>query len=310
MFKHEKHQNTPEQRLDDTLARYHEQLNQAVNVHDNSAHMISVTQANAITILDELESPNLKTFKHILDDSSGGITKATTETTKTVDQIISDFHGLFVSLLPNTDKQLWEEVQAYAKRYGVSPTGSKLSHASSRLVGSIMNSLLQNNPQTSGSPRSGRSESGRGRSESDGFRTPFDDMFAGAGGEYRETGQQGSSSGQQPPPQQEQPRTTPRPPRQPSKLDEAREIIRRAIAVDSSFSWLGRKDPNEVLRVINSVKAIRKNSAEKGETISDREIYLRYRRKVEVGEANDSTQESLTILTALMGGKPNGKLPF
>lgn len=78
--------------------------------------------------------------------------------------------------------------------------------------------------------------------------------------------------------------------------------------------WLSRIDRSDARRVISSVKAMRKNADAKGETITDFEIYLRYRRAIEQpknGTVSPEVERSFKILSAMMNDDPRrGKLPF
>ena len=71
--------------------------------------------------------------------------------------------------------------------------------------------------------------------------------------------------------------------------------------------------------VIETVKTARKKALEKGETLTDRELYLRYRRSVDKpeGAMNDAEKakhqqklQAYQIFEALIGGNIRGKLPF
>jgi hypothetical protein len=132
----------------------------------------------------------------------------------------------------------------------------------------------------------------------------FDDLFQGAGGMY-DVPPFGQS-----PPRKETNKTPPQTER--DKADqEAREIVRTVIASDRSAQWLASTDIKAVRRVIATVRVLRSKAEEKGEAISDRDIYIRYRRIVETNaDASPEIKESLHILTAFMGGSPKGNLPF
>jgi hypothetical protein len=133
----------------------------------------------------------------------------------------------------------------------------------------------------------------------------FDDLFQGAGGIYDVP-----PFGQSVPPRQETGSKQPQTEREKAN-QEAREIVRKAIAADRSAQWLARADVSSVRRVISTVRVLRTKAEESGDAISDRDIYIRYRRIVETNEnASPQVEESLKILTALMGGSPSGKLPF
>ncbi len=96
-------------------------------------------------------------------------------------------------------------------------------------------------------------------------------------------------------------------------------IIAKAASADRQFAWLGRADRAQVKAVIDTVKAARAKAAEKGEIMSDRDLYLRYRKSVDKAQGPMSDAErakhkqkmqAYQIFEALIGGNIKGKLPF
>lgn len=78
-------------------------------------------------------------------------------------------------------------------------------------------------------------------------------------------------------------------------------------------AWLLTEDRLVIRRVVNTVRVIRQNAQSESRTITDREIYIRYRRLIEQPKDDTNIDEvlrSFKILQALMGGGPSGKLPF
>ncbi|HSH18123.1 MAG TPA: hypothetical protein VK978_01945 [Candidatus Saccharimonadales bacterium] len=106
------------------------------------------------------------------------------------------------------------------------------------------------------------------------------------------------------------------PPRRPEKDTEVEQVVGRVVSGDRQYGWLRSEDPKDVRRVINTVRAARKSATDKGRELSDREIYLRYRRLADKGEssghdiADPALVKSFKILDAMMGGNIRGKLPF
>lgn len=125
--------------------------------------------------------------------------------------------------------------------------------------------------------------------------------------------QRASSSSRQNPTPPPRPRAQPRAEpaaKESSKRQEAEQIARQVAAEDRKFGWLASEDPGNVLRVINTVRKLREQAAESGSEISDFQIYVRFRRKIETPNPSDRLRQSFSILDAMMGGKPKGKLPF
>lgn len=107
------------------------------------------------------------------------------------------------------------------------------------------------------------------------------------------------------------PRPQPRPqPKVNEKRQEAERIAREVAAQDRKFGWLASEDPGNILRVINTVRKLREQAAQTGTEISDFQVYVRFRRKIETSDPSDQLKRSFSILDAMMGGKPKGKLPF
>ncbi len=146
-----------------------------------------------------------------------------------------------------------------------------------------------------------------------GFNGSVDDLLRGMFDDnFRQSG------GATPPPQPPRPPQTPRAAKSPNPeqssqdqaLAEIRIIVARVTANDRQFAWLANEDPANVLRVVNTVKKLRATAAAKQETITDKAIYIRYRRSIENNNPDKTLEVSFRILDALMGGKVNGSLPF
>lgn len=140
----------------------------------------------------------------------------------------------------------------------------------------------------------------------------FEKMFEQAfGRSSSRSGQQNNQQRRTTPPRQERPRPQEK---RPPRYQEVDNIVRQAISRDSSGRWLANTDKEPIQRVVNSVKVLRKQAKDKGEEITDRQIYIKYRRKIETDSIDEDTKKRLTystqILLALMGGKVDGKLPF
>lgn len=79
------------------------------------------------------------------------------------------------------------------------------------------------------------------------------------------------------------------------------------------FQWIQDESDANILRVMNTVEAIREKAAANGKEMTDQKIYSKYRRKAELvhDDRGAKIHESVHILTAMMGGDVhNGKLPF
>lgn len=92
------------------------------------------------------------------------------------------------------------------------------------------------------------------------------------------------------------------------------DIVNSVILRHPEQSWLRREDRARIKRVIDEIRVIRAEAAAEGREITDREIYLTYRRKVESSELDDDEArvhtEAAQIVSAMMGANPKGTLPF
>lgn len=97
---------------------------------------------------------------------------------------------------------------------------------------------------------------------------------------------------------------------------EVEQVVGQVVARDRKYGWLQREDPKDVRRVINSVRAARQKALESGGNLTDRDVYLRYRKHADKGETNGrdlaspAIVKSFKILDAMMGGNIRGKIPF
>ena len=98
------------------------------------------------------------------------------------------------------------------------------------------------------------------------------------------------------------------------KEAEARRIVDSVVSKDKSASWLRGEPLTNIIRVINTVRMARERADETGEPITDKDIYIQYRKKIEVINGEESDQQRLNgsfkIISAMMGGDKNGTFPF
>jgi hypothetical protein len=130
------------------------------------------------------------------------------------------------------------------------------------------------------------------------FKGFFDDMNQ----RQTRTGQQTSA----PPPRREAPPLS----KEERDLAEVQRIVKLVVASGREYGWLQREDPKVVLRVVRTVRTLRAQAEVKERTVSDRDIYIRYRRMIETPDSSPRLEASFRIIDAMMGGKVSGKLPF
>lgn len=92
----------------------------------------------------------------------------------------------------------------------------------------------------------------------------------------------------------------------PDPYQEARAIVQKVVANNENFGWLATADLRDVRRVVNTVREKRRTNS----GMTDRDIYLAYRRLVETPGYSEKIKRSFDILSAMMGGEPSGELPF
>jgi FtsZ-interacting cell division protein YlmF len=101
---------------------------------------------------------------------------------------------------------------------------------------------------------------------------------------------------------------------------EERVVVQTAIAgvrgndykeIDRIKKSLNGEKPGDVLDVISMVKRLRQEATDAGKAVpSDRAIYVQLRKTFELVDADKKLVHQFQILSNLMGGKVNGKLPF
>lgn len=201
------------------------------------------------------------------------------------------------------DGMVFDKVQSESRTYGNDSyfTKEALKAASSKSVAAVFARKLQTQERQSTSQSS---------YEGYGFTS---DAFGNAFRERAKARRESYSRQEQA--RREPPRTE-KPAPQPEKDVEVASIIGQVVARDRQYGWLQREDPRDVRRVINSVRAARQKAMEVGNEVSDRDIYLRYRKHADRGEqggrdlADPAIVRSFKILDAMMGGNIRGKLPF
>jgi hypothetical protein len=329
-------------------AEYELSLRSIVQGQAKSANDIARNHQHHIQAWLNGEQP--REFVAILRDPQVATDDNLRTTTEYIADDMASFHDRFVRVIPPEDQQLWEKVQRDAKRMGPTSFSvtTSLGAASSRESGEAMRAALdkiiwekvQRDAKRMGptsfsvttslgaasSRESGEAmrrqlggsyDEGSSRSEDyDSF--DYEDFFKDAfrGGTFREAfeeearrrragqqRQQHTAGGQQHQTRREAPPKT--------SLDvEAAQIIQKVVSSDRQAGWLAGADRADIKRVISTVRTIRRKAAEKGEEITDRHIYLRYRRLLERDDVNPQTEESFKILAAMMGNNPKGTLPF
>jgi hypothetical protein len=210
------------------------------------------------------------------------------------------------------DKQVFTEAKTSAERYGANDPLQRvqqtLSRTSSKRARAAMERLLPKPEANSGfTPpifEMPDLEDLFGRSYEDFLRGAFDEERFRTIFEQARQQARGGQRAHTPPPRAEAP------PAENPKLTEVRRIVAKVVASDRQYSWLQREDPKVVLRVVNTVRRLRANATDQQVVISDREIYIIYRRKIETPDSSPELETSFRIIDALMGGKVSGKLPF
>jgi hypothetical protein len=217
------------------------------------------------------------------------------------------------------DNLVWEKVQSQARMFGPAShyTQEALSAASTR----TSQALFKRQVEQQSAAKGGRAHTGAFNTEdfiNDTFRrrqgthsSAYDFSRNSSRTGYEQRGARpndGSHTGSR----QSSDRTRPEAPKAaPTRNLEVERVVAIAVSRDKSFSWLRTTDAGEVQRVINTVRQLRQQAQSKGAEITDRDIYLRYRRLADkpAEEKNVRIMKSYQILEALMGGY-KGKLPF
>lgn len=90
------------------------------------------------------------------------------------------------------------------------------------------------------------------------------------------------------------------------------QIIEKIVDNNNQYSWLKNYDENTISNVIVSIKTIRKEAKKQHITLSDRDIYILFRKKIETISSTHDTlaKENFYIIDALMSGNNKNQLPF
>lgn len=211
------------------------------------------------------------------------------------------------------DTDVLTKTKSNASTFGLASRYVKeaMSHASSTTVREVFERQFatpQGTGQRSGYERTSQSTFGGSFREEDfvsGFFRDYSSRQSGGTRQDRTTGT-GRPGGQQRREQPQQPRQEATPP-QPDRDAEVDSVVARAVARNRQYSWVKNESPQDIRRIINTVRTLRANAEAKGAEISDRKVYLKYRAKA---ETNPELTKSVQILEALMGGDIDGKLPF
>ena len=186
-----------------------------------------------------------------------------------------------------------------------------LNHASSKTVRAVFErnfATQQSSGQRSSYEGTSQSTFGGSFREEDFVSGFFRDYGNRRDGGARQDHTSGSSrpGGQQRREQPQQSRQEATPPKQ-DRDTEVDNVVAQAAARNRQYSWIKNESPQDVRRIINTVRKLRANADASGTPITDRKVYLKYRAKA---ETNPELTRSVQILEALMGGDINGSLPF
>jgi len=92
-----------------------------------------------------------------------------------------------------------------------------------------------------------------------------------------------------------------------------RKVVDTVIGRNRNYGWLKGTDPSAIRQVIDEVLTLRAAAKAKGEAITDRDVYIHFRKANDpsLSEGNSHEQRALfTIIDAMMSGSLKGKLPF
>lgn len=90
-------------------------------------------------------------------------------------------------------------------------------------------------------------------------------------------------------------------------------VVDTVVRGNRSYGWLKGTDPSAIRQVIDEVLTLRAAAKAKGEAITDRDVYIHFRKANDpsLSEGNSHEQRALfTIIDAMMSGSLKGKLPF
>lgn len=205
------------------------------------------------------------------------------------------------------DTDVLTKARTEASTFGIDSRYVKeaLSHASSKTVRAVFErqfAMQQGAGQRSNHERTGQSTFGGSFSEDDFMRDFFRNYDSRQGrrtGSSRPGGQQRREQPQQPRQEATQPKS--------DGDTEVDNVVAQAVSRNRQYSWIKHESPQDIRRIINTVRKLRADAEASGTPISDRKVYLKYRAKA---ETNPDLTKSVQILEALMGGDVNGNLPF
>jgi hypothetical protein len=86
-------------------------------------------------------------------------------------------------------------------------------------------------------------------------------------------------------------------------------VIDDVVASNPKYGWLKTHPPEDIKRVVGSILELRRKREAEGRTISDREIYFAYKQQSDT-DPDETLQQSMRIVDALMGGSYKNPLPF
>lgn len=90
-------------------------------------------------------------------------------------------------------------------------------------------------------------------------------------------------------------------------------VVDTVVRGNRSYGWLKGTDPSAIRQVIDDVLTLRAAAKAKGEAITDRDVYIHFRKANDpsLSEGSSDAQRALfTIIDAMMSGSLKGKLPF
>lgn len=91
---------------------------------------------------------------------------------------------------------------------------------------------------------------------------------------------------------------------------EVDRVVSHVVTQNRRYSWLQSEQPEDIKRVINTVRKMRQSAVDQGKTLSDPKVYRKYRMKSDRDPDNPRLKKSVEILDALMLGDFKGQLPF
>ncbi len=202
------------------------------------------------------------------------------------------------------DTQLWKDIQKKARTADAGTIRQQLSKASCFDATELLRSVLA----------SGQRQEAR---QPRGIFTDADYANFATGSFGRARSERVGTPGTRPRDGRQYQRAATPPPQSATEARAARAanevtgIVAKAVAKDPGLSWLKTTDTADIARVINTVQRLRARAGEQGKELTDKEVYIKYRRAVEVppAEVNPRILNSYKILDAFMGGV-KGRLPF